>query len=127
HEPVPDVVEAFDPADRLAGAGELVALAGEAHELDLAAEPFERAEELLRLGDRAAMVLLAVDQQERRRDPLGVINGRAAHIALEALVGRAAPLPVVADPADVGDAPLADEVADRAVGHGGLETVGVTQ
>src|SRR5207249_2083711 len=67
-EPRADASQALDAPVRPPTPGEVVRLAGEAHHLDLALEQAQRAEQLLGLGDRAAQVHLAVEEQQGRVD-----------------------------------------------------------
>src|SRR6266545_8330817 len=70
--PVEDRLEACDAVAGQAGAGQLVALAGEQQELDLDLALLEGDEQALGLLDRAAPVVLGVDQQHRDADPVDV-------------------------------------------------------
>src|SRR5690606_16046585 len=75
-EPADDRLEAHHAPVGPARAGELVALAGEAEQLDLRlAQALERGVELLRLLDGAAPVLLAVHEEQRRAHVRGVAQG----------------------------------------------------
>src|SRR5207248_10792840 len=65
-EPVGDAPRVIDAVLRLAAAGELVGVVLVAHEDRFLAEHLQRDEELLGLLDRAAVVLLGVQDEERR-------------------------------------------------------------
>src|SRR5215468_4681122 len=84
-EPLEDVPKALEPVARLARARHLVVLAREADEADRAAELLERDEELLALFDRAAQILLGVNDQQRRHDVLRVRERRALDVARHVL------------------------------------------
>src|SRR4051812_3229698 len=71
-EPLEDGVEALDAVGRPARAGELVPLAREEQQLGRGAAALEGHEEPVRLLDRAAPVLLRVDDQHGYRDAVGV-------------------------------------------------------
>ena len=79
-EELEDDLDALHPVLGRPGAGQLVALAGEADELDVAAEQPQRDEQLLGLGDRAAQVVLGVQDQQRRRDVVDVGDRRLAPV-----------------------------------------------
>ena len=59
-----------------------MALARDTEKLGLAAEQLERRVELLALVDRAVLVELAVDEQQRRPNPVDVRQRRLAPVAL---------------------------------------------
>src|SRR5207302_203979 len=67
-EPVEDEAEAVAAMAGLAGAAHLVVLVGEAHEQHLAPQLLQHDEQLLRLLDRAAQVVLGVEDEERCAD-----------------------------------------------------------
>src|SRR6266508_3131127 len=71
-EPVADLDQVLHAPERGPGPGELVGLLGDAHETHGPPMRAEDREELLRLGDRAAQVALAVLDQERRPHPRAV-------------------------------------------------------
>src|SRR4051794_13779706 len=89
------------PVARLAAAREFVALARVAHELDHLLAPAQDGEQLLGLADRHAVILLAVQYPERRRDLVGMRQRRvlpellvllpwvAVELELDQLVGIA--------------------------------------
>ena len=93
-EEVQDQLHPHDAVRRRAGPAQLVALGREAHQLDLAAEHPQGAEEVDGLVDRAAQVPLRVQDQERGRDPLR--EGERRHPPVEVRVlerGRAELVP----------------------------------
>ena len=69
-EEVEDELGPLDPVPRRARAGQLVALGREAVVLLLLAEQPQRHEQLVGLLDRAAQVVLGVEDQHRRGDVL---------------------------------------------------------
>src|SRR6266550_2617657 len=71
-EPVGDASGVIDPVLRLAPAGQIVRVVLVADEDRLLAEDLERDEELLGLLDRAAEVLLRMEDEQGRRDVLDV-------------------------------------------------------
>src|SRR5262245_61248577 len=79
-EPVENVAEALHAMARLAAPRQLVVLAGKAHEPHLTPHLLQGRKELLRLFNRAAQVLFAVQEQQRRTDVLHVGNGRVAPV-----------------------------------------------
>src|SRR5439155_8267661 len=81
-EPADDPAQALQAVEGLAAARELVALVREADELHLAAQVFQRREELLALLDRATQVALRVDDEERRGDLGDVRERRAVEVEL---------------------------------------------
>ena len=85
-EPLEQDAEALEAVARLARAGELVGLVGKRTKSTSAAG-LERHEELFGLLDRAAQVVLGVQDQQRRRDVLGVGQRRMLQIPLPVLPG----------------------------------------
>src|SRR5436190_20431790 len=71
-EPVEDDLEPLHAVCGRPGAGQLVALGREPNHLDVVLAQPERDEQVFALLDRAAEVVLGVDDQERRRDLLRV-------------------------------------------------------
>src|SRR5215207_4910816 len=108
----------------LARAREVVVLAREDDELGGGAEVLERAEPLLALLQRDAEVVLGMENQNRRLDVRGVLQGRALPVEVELLDEVAAEV-VLVSVCTVARALVADEVDDAAERHGRLEDVGV--
>src|SRR4051794_9232013 len=65
-EPVADLDQVLDAAERRAGPGQLVALVRDAHQANRSLQPPEAIEERLRLPDRRPDVPLGVLDKERR-------------------------------------------------------------
>src|SRR4030095_8912515 len=84
-EPLEDVTEPLDAGARPARARHLVVLARKPREADLTPELLEGDEELLGLLDRAAQIVLGVQDQKRGHDVLGVREGRALDVARHVL------------------------------------------
>ena len=76
-EPVGDTPGVIDPVPRLPAPRELVRVVLVADEDRFLAQDLEGDEELLGLLDRAAVILLRVQEEERRRHLLDVRQGRA--------------------------------------------------
>src|SRR2546423_3616715 len=124
-EPVELPVEAFYQVLRLAGAREVVVLAREDDELGRHAEVLERAEPLLALLQRHAVVVVRVKYECRRLDVSRVLQGRAIPVHFKLLEEVAAEVLSVSVCA-VARALVADEVGEAAQGDCGLEDVGVS-
>src|SRR5690242_5536152 len=75
-EPVADDLQILDPAERRTRSGELVGFLGHPQEADRATPRAEHREELFGLADRRPDVLLAVLDEERRPDRVGVRDRR---------------------------------------------------
>src|SRR5262245_21470816 len=75
-EPLQRALHMVGAMARLAAAGQLVPLARVAHELDHLLAPAQNREELLGLADRHAVVLLAVQNPQRRSDLVRVRQRR---------------------------------------------------
>ena len=75
HEPVPDALEVLHPPERLAAAGQLMGLVGGAHQADRATMRAQDREQLLRLRDGAAEVLLGMLDEQRRAHPAAYVMG----------------------------------------------------
>ena len=107
--PPQDVLEPGQPVPRPPGAGQLVALPREQQQLRGHAAALELDVEPGALLERAAPVLLGVDDQRRRGDRRGVghraLRGEPRRIGAQVLVGE--------DPADVGGPDEADRVDER--------------
>src|SRR5436305_2048251 len=84
-EPVELPVETFYQVLRLACAREVVVLAGEDDKLGRHAEVLERAEPLLALFERHAVVVVRVQNEYRRLDVSRVLEGRAIPVHLKLL------------------------------------------
>src|SRR5260370_27679712 len=84
-EPIQYRVIADQPRARMAATREVVRLLLEAHEPGLAAQVFERGEQLLTLADRAAQIVVAVQDQERCVDVGHVGDRRVLHQQLQTL------------------------------------------
>src|SRR5579864_7132144 len=79
-EPLQDDLGPLHPVAGRSGAGQLVALAGEPHQLDGPPQQAEGGEELVGLPDGTAQVALGVDEQQWRGDRLHVGDGRMAEV-----------------------------------------------
>src|SRR5262245_29004699 len=84
-QPVGDAAQELDARGRPIAAAERVGLAREAHELDFAVEEPQSGEQLLRLRRRAALVVVAGQEKERRAHVAGVGEGRNAPPAIDAV------------------------------------------
>src|SRR5450759_2922622 len=93
-EPLQYDLKTLHAVGRTARAGQLVRLLGEAHELDRPLEQAERHEEVLRLLDGAAQILLRMQDQERRVDALCVGRGRDAEVSVHVLEDELAEVPL---------------------------------
>src|SRR5436305_8019763 len=123
-EPVELPVETLYQVLRLARAREVVVLAREDDELGGHAEVLERAEPLLALFERHAVVVVRVQNEYRRLDAARVLQRRALPVGfklLEEVAAEVLPVSVCA----VARALVADEVGEAAQGDGGLEDCGV--
>src|SRR5262245_9389441 len=96
----------------------------ETYKLRLAPQILQRGEELLPLTDRAAQVLVAVQDQERRVDVLDVGQRREVARAFGVAPGNDADL-VLKPPADVARPEERRDVGNTAHRHGRLEAVAV--
>src|SRR5688572_24923115 len=99
----------------LAGARQLMALARVAHQLDDLLLAAQDGEELLSLADRHTVVLLAVEQKQRRIDLMGVSEGRVVPELLVELPGVAAKLDLD-QLVGIAGAVLSEQVIDAAGG-----------
>src|SRR2546423_9441881 len=124
-EPVELPVEAFYQVLGLAGAREVVVLAREDDDLGRHADVLERAEPLLALLQRHAVVVVRVKYECRRLDVSRVLQGRAIPVHFKLLEEVAAEVLSVSVCA-VARALVADEVGEAAQGDCGLEDVGVS-
>src|SRR5262249_20974512 len=116
----------LDAVSRTAQRRERVALPREPYERHVLAEFLERHEELLGLIDRAAQIVLGVDQEERGLDIPDVGQRRALDVPRRVFPGKAATaLADVPDMADVAGAELGVDVADRPLRASRFESVGV--
>ena len=90
-----------DTVLRLAGAGELVIFAVEDAKTRFHAVLADGVEHLDALGERAAVVLVRVQEERRRRDAVGVFKRGLRPYLLKAVPGAAADLVLGEVPADV--------------------------
>ena len=104
---------------------ELVPLARKADELRFLAEALERDEKLFGLFDRAAVVLVAVEDQQRRRDVRGVFERALVPKPLQIVPGVAADLLFGKIVADVRGTVKRQPVADAPLRHRRAEQVGL--
>ncbi len=124
-EPFEDDLESATTMERGARPGEFVGFAGETPEHHGLAEPAQRDEQLLRLADRAADVVLAVDDQHRHVDLGGETHRRHAQVLLR--IGDR--IDAVLDSehrADVARPLLGQQVVDGAFGAHGSKAPSVT-
>ena len=116
--PAQHVLQPGQPVPRAAGPGQLVPLPREQQQLRRDAAALELDVEAGALLERAAPVLLGVDDQRRRRDAVRVrqraLLGDPRRIGAEVLVGE--------DPPDVGGADEADRVGEGALADGRRRT-----
>src|SRR5438876_3937125 len=125
-EPVRDAARVVDPVLRLAAAGELVRVVLVAHEDGFLAEHLQRDEELLGLLDRTAVILLGVEDEERRLHVREVGERRMrAELLRVAPRRRITHLVLPEVPADIARPERADVVADAPLRDRGLEALGV--
>src|SRR3954468_13382150 len=123
--PADDVLEALDAMPGLARAGQLVGLAREAdhHRRDLPI--FERAEHhLAAVGRRRAIVPVAVDQHQRRRD-VGDVRDRRARGEVLGIFPRCLLEPGWLEEREIGGEPEAVPIGDVALRDRRLEALGL--
>src|SRR5262249_61303882 len=108
-EPLEQDLEALDPVSRRARARELVRLDREADELDLLPGTAKRDEQMFRLLDRAAEVVLRMHDQERRLDVLRIGRRRTLDPRVEVVVEKCSERPAER-PEDVARPVGGDEV-----------------
>src|SRR5207249_4856510 len=109
-EPAEDVPQALGAVGGLAAAREVVVLVREAHELRLAPQLLQRDVHLLALLDRAAIVLLRVEDQQRRGDVLDIADRRVLEQLLHVVPRLGLELHVEEHEADVAGAEEAQQV-----------------
>src|SRR5579875_478213 len=123
-EPVQDQPGPHDPVPGRPAAAELVILGGEPDHHRLAAQQPKRDEQLLRLGGRAAQVVIGVQDQQRRGHVPDVADRRVPRVGVR---GRQVIAPDVAadEPGDVGAVLHRGQVVAGPLRAGRLEPRGV--
>src|SRR5215208_5213889 len=114
-EPLEQNLEPLHAMRRVPRPRQLVALTGEADELDVAPQEAECREQLLGLLDVAAQVVLRVEDQERRLDLLRIRPRRPLEVRVDVVVHELAEIGLE-EPPDVARAVEGDEVVERALG-----------
>ena len=125
-EPGDHVMQARQSPARRSGAGEIVILVRNAHHRDIALEHLEEHVHLLRLLDRAAQVLLVVNDQQRRCHGIDIADRRVLQQLFGIRPRGSAGLVNAEVEPDIAGADERIEVRHAPLRDGGFEPIGVT-
>src|SRR5471030_256154 len=125
-EPIALPIQAFHQMLRLPRSRQVVILARKNHHLSIHAVVLQRAEPLLALLQRHAIIVVRMQNQRRRLDVLGVLQRRRVPVLVELVKQESLEVFLVPVGA-VARAVVADEIGDAAQRHRGLESRGVAQ